>query len=201
MNNLFLNDTKVSDIWSLQFMKDLKNLELQNTQVIDLHPLQYLYSLECLFVTHAHVIDVTPLQNLTKLDHLDLTGNKIQSFDSLKHHINFPKQINQLNDLLQLFAEVENMKENEDEIAKYNFDFQKLPTFEELLFNNKIISVHSPHKLIRKINSKNRITKFRNQLEQNQQSVSVMLNNQIMMMNTQLEMLVQFMQNNTTLTQ
>ncbi|CAL6001515.1 leucine-rich_repeat domain-containing protein [Hexamita inflata] len=194
MNNLFLNDTKVSDIWSLQFMKDLKDLELQNTQVIDLHPLQYLNKLERICISYANVIDVTPLSNLTLLDCLFLISNKIQSFDCLAHHKYYVKP-KSLEELQNENEEEEN--ENDDYEEKYSFDFQNDPTDEELKFYDKILSVHSSHKQIRKIKNDNKQQKFRTSLALQKNYVSVMLNNQIMRMNKQLEIALEWFNKNS----
>ncbi|CAL6035446.1 Leucine-rich_repeat domain superfamily [Hexamita inflata] len=177
-------------------MKDLKDLELQSTQVIDLHPLQYLNKLERICISYANVIDVTPLSNLTLLDCLFLIGNKIQSFDCLSHHKYYQKP-KSLEELQIEIEEEQEENENADYEEKYSLDFQNDPTDEELKFYNKILSVHSSHKQIRKIKSENKRQKFRTSLTLQKNYVSVMLNNQIMRMNKQLEIALEWFNKNS----
>ncbi|CAL6023345.1 Conserved_hypothetical protein [Hexamita inflata] len=174
---LTIDETSISDIWSLSFMKDLETLYAWQTEIVDLHPLQYLHSLVHINLNESKVIDVTPLKNLD-LDELFIGANRVQSFLPIQHHKNFYC----------------NEPINDEFDPKYSLTDQEVPTDEELKFYNKILSVHSSQKQIREIKNENRITKFRTSFELKRSYVSVMLNNQIMTMNTQLEILVQFMQ-------
>ncbi|CAL5984205.1 leucine-rich_repeat domain-containing protein [Hexamita inflata] len=202
---LILNSTLISDIWPLQFLKKLKELKMRDmytTEVMDLHPLQRLYKLQKVAITNAHIIDVSPLARLTQLKKLQLKGNKIQNFNPIKHHKQFPNQIS-----VQLFnsedeGEEESWLTNEDEEdekrEEYDLSKQKLPTVTELKFYNKILKVHSTHRKIRKIQNKNKIQKFRISLTLKKNCISTMLNNQIMIMSNELDLLVQFIQNSNT---
>ncbi|CAL6010609.1 leucine-rich_repeat domain-containing protein [Hexamita inflata] len=169
--------TDVADIWPLQFMKNLKSLTMSTVNVIDLHPLQYLYKLEYVRIPHAQVIDVSPISNLPNIKQLSLMYNKIQNWDPIKHHKNFSKLM------------------DEDRQEYYELVNQTVPLPDEIKFYDKIMSVHSSHKLIRQIMNQNRKLKFRTSLTQTKSCFSAVLNNQIMTMNLQLEMLVKFIQN------
>ncbi|CAL6023525.1 leucine-rich_repeat domain-containing protein [Hexamita inflata] len=204
---LILNDTVISDIWPLQFLKELKELkmrDMQTTEVMDLHPLQRLYKLQNVAITYARIIDVSPLARLTQLKTLQLKGNKIQNFDPIKHHKRFPNQISELfngeNDEDEGEEESWPINEDEEEEKREEYDLskQKLPTVSELMFYNKILKVHSTYKKIRKIQNKNKITKFRISVTQKKNSISAMLNNQIMAMNKELNLFMQFIHNSNT---
>ncbi|CAL6107102.1 leucine-rich_repeat-containing protein [Hexamita inflata] len=168
---LNITDSSVADIWSLQFMANLKSLDMCNTQVIDLHPLQHLYKLESIYAFRAQIIDVSPLSNLPKLKSLLFSGNKIINGETLKHHTNF---------------------------IKFDLSDQKLPTPDELKFYNKILSVHSSHEqirkiMIRKIQAVNRASKFRESLTHQKEY----FNKQIQYMNMKIELWVEFIQNSS----
>ncbi|CAL6008612.1 leucine_Rich Repeat (LRR)-containing protein [Hexamita inflata] len=177
LTELDMSFTDVADIWPLQFMKNLKSLTMSTVNVIDLHPLQYLYKLEYVRIPHAQVIDVSPISNLPNIKQLSLMYNKIQNWDPIKHHKNFSKLM------------------DEDRQEYYELVNQTVPLPDEIKFYDKIMSVHSSHKLIRQIMNQNRKLKFRTSLTQTKSCFSAVLNNQIMTMNLQLEMLVKFIQN------
>ncbi|CAL6054224.1 leucine-rich_repeat-containing protein [Hexamita inflata] len=181
LQSLHLNFIDISDIWPVQFMRNLKDLEMLYTQVIDLHPLQYLYQLENVSAFHARIIDISPLSNLVKLQSLAFSNNKITNIEPLIHHKNFRQTY-----------------ENDEKSPKYNLKDQIAPTTDELAFYNKILSVHSSHKQIRKLLYQNNISKFRASLTQKKNYVSAIFNNQIMMMNKEVDMLMQFIQNSTS---
>ncbi|CAL6054240.1 Hypothetical_protein [Hexamita inflata] len=88
--------------------------------------------------------------------------------------------------------------ENDEKSPKYNLKDQIAPTTDELAFYNKILSVHSSHKQIRKLLYENNISKFRASLTQKKNYVSAIFNYQIMMMNKEVDMLMQFIQNSTS---
>ncbi|CAL6039751.1 Leucine-rich_repeat domain superfamily [Hexamita inflata] len=107
---------------------------MDETQVIDLHPLQYLQELKNIYAICTCIIDVSPLSKSTQLDFLSFAFNKITNAETLQHHKKF---------------------------SIYNFPRQNVPTTDELKFYNKILSIHSSHKQIRKIQAENRASKFR----------------------------------------
>ncbi|CAL6075471.1 leucine-rich_repeat domain-containing protein [Hexamita inflata] len=160
--------TSIADIWPLQFMKNLNILEMFQTQVIDLHPLQNLNKLEKISAHSTCIIDVFPLLKLIQLSTLSFWNNKITNADTLNHHKNF---------------------------SEYDFSNQKVPTSDELKFYTKILSVHSSHKLIRKIQDKNRVSKFRESMTRHRESIVLNINEQIRALNTKIEIWAQFIQN------
>ncbi|CAL6021887.1 leucine-rich_repeat domain-containing protein [Hexamita inflata] len=149
-------------------MKNLKTLEMANTKVVDLHPLQYLYRLQIISAYDACIIDVSPLSKLTLLKDLSIWGNKITNVYTLKHHKNF---------------------------SEYEFQDQQVPTADELKLYNKILSVHSSHEQIKKIQDKNRISKFRESMTRQREYVKLQINKQIRAVNTKIEIWAQFIQN------
>ncbi|CAL6023537.1 leucine-rich_repeat domain-containing protein [Hexamita inflata] len=149
-------------------MKNLKALKMYNTKVVDLHPLQYLYKLEKINAYEACIIDVSPLQKLTQLKELYFSENKITNVDTLKHHKNF---------------------------TKYNFLDQEVPSDVELKFYSKILSIHSSHKQIRKIQAENRASKFRESMTLYREYVNLQINEQIRAVNMKIEIWAQFIQN------
>ncbi|CAL6025345.1 internalin [Hexamita inflata] len=161
LTELRIRETNVADIWSLQFMKNLKILYIGYTKVVDLHPLQHLYKLESISANETRIIDVSPLSNLTLLDKLYLDQYKINK-QTLKHHKNF---------------------------SKYSLSGQKDPTTDELKFYNKILSVHSSHKKIRKIQAENIVSKFRESMTRQKESIKLKINEQIHYMNMKIEII------------
>ncbi|CAL6023489.1 leucine-rich_repeat domain-containing protein [Hexamita inflata] len=141
---------------------------MHQTQVVDLHPLQNLYQLQCISASNSGIIDVSPLSKLTQLKELYFRNNKITNADTLKHHKNF---------------------------TEYNLSDQEVPTTDELKFYNKVLSVHNSHEQIRKLQNENRVSKLRTSFTQKKNYVSTMLNNQIMLMNKELNLFMQFVQN------
>ncbi|CAL6054194.1 Conserved_hypothetical protein [Hexamita inflata] len=168
LTQLSISETRVADIWPLQFLKNLKRLEMQTTKVVDLHPLQYLYQLQRITANCTRIIDVSPLSKLTQLQYLTLNNNKINNRDTLKHHQNY---------------------------SIYNFSNQKVSTPYELKFYNKILQVQSSHKYIRKIQDKNRISKFRESMTRQREYVNLQINEQIRVVNMKIEIWAQFIQN------
>ncbi|CAL5994616.1 leucine-rich_repeat domain-containing protein [Hexamita inflata] len=165
---LIIYQTSVADIWPLQFMKNLKTLKMYDTQVVDLHPLQNLYKLQGISASNSCVIDISPLSKLTQFEDLNFRNNKITNKDTLQHQQNF---------------------------SKYDFSDQEVPTTDELKFYNKILSVHSSHKQIRKIQAENKISKIRESMTRQREQVSLQINEQIMAVNTTIEIWAQFIQN------
>ncbi|CAL6001292.1 leucine-rich_repeat domain-containing protein [Hexamita inflata] len=165
---LIIYYTSVADIWPLQFMINLKALYMEHTQVVDLHPLQHLYKLERIISPYTRIIDVSPLQKLTKLDSLNFRQNQITNVETLKHHQNF---------------------------SEYDFSNQKVPTSDELKFYNKILSVHSSQKQVRKIKTENRTSKFRELMTHQREYVNLNINEQIRAVNMKIEIWAQFIQN------
>ncbi|CAL6017484.1 leucine-rich_repeat domain-containing protein [Hexamita inflata] len=148
-------------------MKNLNKLEMYLTKVVDLHPLQYLYRLERISVYDACIIDVSPLSKLTQLKELNFNCNKITNKDTLKHHQNF---------------------------SKYAVSNQKVPTTDELKFYYKILSIHSSHEQIRKIQAENKISKIRESMTRYRESIILNINEQIRVENMKIEIWAQFIQ-------
>ncbi|CAL6035588.1 Internalin-A_precursor [Hexamita inflata] len=130
-----------------------------------------LYKLEKIQAYDACIIDVSPLSKLTQFEYLYFSCNKITNAKILKHHKNF---------------------------SKYDFSNQEVPTTDELKFYNKILKVHSSHQQIRKIQNEKCVCKFRASLASKKNYVSAMLNNQIMVMNKELNLFIQFIHNSNT---
>ncbi|CAL6025497.1 leucine-rich_repeat domain-containing protein [Hexamita inflata] len=169
LTKLFIQETSISDIWPLQFMKNLKTLHIINySKTVDLHPLQYLFQLQNISAYHTCIIDVSPLAKLTLLEFFDFSFNKITNAKTLKHHKNF---------------------------SKYDFSHQEVPTTDELKFYNKILSVHSSHKQIRKIQAENRVSKFRESMTRQKEQIKFKINKQIRAVNQKIEIWAQFIQN------
>ncbi|CAL6054170.1 leucine-rich_repeat domain-containing protein [Hexamita inflata] len=141
---------------------------MQTTKVVDLHPLQYLYRLEDIFAYNACIIDVSPLSKLTQLQYLTLNDNKITNTDTLKHHKNF---------------------------SEYDFSDQQVPTTDELQLYGKILSVHSSHEQIRRIQVENRVSKIRESMTRQREYVNLQINEQILAVNMKIEIWAQFIQN------
>ncbi|CAL6005637.1 Conserved_hypothetical protein [Hexamita inflata] len=167
LTKLSISLTNITDIWPLQFMKNLKTLNMNETQVIDLHPLQYLHKLNYISAHNTGIIDVSPLSNLTQLYFLSFRDCKITNLDTIKH--------------LNYFSE-------------FIFSDQKVPTTDELKFYNEILKVHNSHKQIRTIQNQNRIQKIRFSLTQKKNVVETILDNYARKMNTQLEILLYFIE-------
>ncbi|CAL6086739.1 leucine-rich_repeat domain-containing protein [Hexamita inflata] len=168
LTELYIHSTSIADIWPLQYMKNLQTLNMNNTKVVDLYPLQNLYQLLCISAQNACIIDISPLSKLTQLDYIYLNNNKINSVETLKHHENF---------------------------SEYDFSDQEVPTADELKFYNKILSIHSSHKQIRKIQDKNRVSKFRESMTRQRECVNLKINEQILAVNIKIEIWAQFIQN------
>ncbi|CAL6103636.1 leucine-rich_repeat domain-containing protein [Hexamita inflata] len=149
-------------------MKNLNTLNMYETQVVDLHPLQHLYRLERISAYDACIIDISPLSKFTQLDSLYFRNNKITNKDTLQHHNNF---------------------------SEYRLHDQEVPTTDELKFYNKILSIHSSHKQIRKIQAENRASKFRESMTLYREYVNLQLNEQIRALNMKIEIWAQFIQN------
>ncbi|CAL6064952.1 leucine-rich_repeat domain-containing protein [Hexamita inflata] len=168
LTELYISETSVADIWSLQYMKNLKILHMYETQVDDLHPLQNLCKLKRIFAHHTCIIDVSPLSKLTQLKELYLSFNKITNAETLKHHQNF---------------------------SRYDFSDQYIPTTDELKFYNQILTIHSSHKQIRKIQAENKISKFREAMTHQKETIKLKINEQIQVMNMKIEIWAQFIRN------
>ncbi|CAL6109589.1 leucine-rich_repeat domain-containing protein [Hexamita inflata] len=168
LTGLSIRETSISDIWPLQFMINLKALNMANTKVVDLHPLQYLYKLDLIYSQNGCIIDVSPLSKLIQLKDLKFRNNKITNAETLKHHKNF---------------------------SKYVFSDQEVPAPDELTFYNKILSIHSSHKQIRKIQAENRVSKFRESITRRKEYIKFKINEQIRAVNQKIEIWAQFIQN------
>ncbi|CAL6078692.1 leucine-rich_repeat domain-containing protein [Hexamita inflata] len=144
ITELRISTTSVADLWPLQFMKNLQTLNMDDTKVVDLYPLQNLYQLQYISAYDACIIDITPLSKLTQLDSLNFRNNKITNKDTLQHHNNF---------------------------SEYRLHDQEVPTTDELKFYNKILSVHSSHEQIRKIQAENKISKFRESMTRQKEGI------------------------------
>jgi len=72
---LYLNNTEVSDISSIEGLKNLKELNLNHTKVNDINPIKDLVNLEYLGLTHTKVNDISPVKGLVNLEELYLDGN------------------------------------------------------------------------------------------------------------------------------
>ncbi|CAL5971050.1 Conserved_hypothetical protein [Hexamita inflata] len=168
LTKLRIDETGIADIWPLQCMKNLNTLEMYLTQVVDLQPLQHLNKLETIYAYEACIIDVSPLSKLTQLKELNFSCNKITNAETLKHHKNF---------------------------SKYSLYGQKVPTSDELKFYSKILSIHSSHEQISKIQAENRASKFRESMTRQREYVNLQINKQIRTVNTKIEIWAQFIQN------
>ncbi|CAL6064958.1 leucine-rich_repeat domain-containing protein [Hexamita inflata] len=162
LTELYIGATSIADIWPLQFMKNLKRLDMYETKVVDLHPLQNLCKLKRIFAHHTCIIDVSPLSKLTQLKELYLSFNKITNAETLKHHQNF---------------------------SRYDFSDQYIPTTDELKFYNQILTIHSSHKQIRKIQAENRFSKFREAMTRQKEYIKLKINEQIQVMNMKIEII------------
>ncbi|CAL6075439.1 leucine-rich_repeat domain-containing protein [Hexamita inflata] len=168
LTELSISETSVADLWPLQFMKNLKELKMYITKVVDLHPLQHLYILESISAYDARIIDISPLSKLTLLFSLYFSDNKITNAQTLKHHNNF---------------------------SQYSLSGQEVPKTDELSFYNQILSIHSSHKQIRKIQAENKISKFRESMTRQREYVSLNINEQIRAVNMKIEIWAQYIQN------
>ncbi|CAL6107115.1 leucine-rich_repeat domain-containing protein [Hexamita inflata] len=163
LTSLSIFETRVADIWPLQFMKYLKTLNMFKTQIVDLHPLQHLYNLEYISAHDSRITDVSPLSKLTKLTSMTIWDNTITNREILKHHKNY---------------------------SLYYFSEQQVPTPNELKFYNKILFVHSSHKYIRKIQTENRVSKFRESLTRQKEQINLKINEQIQVMNKKIKIIL-----------
>ncbi|CAL6107101.1 leucine-rich_repeat domain-containing protein [Hexamita inflata] len=168
LTQLIISKTSVADIWPLQFLKNLQTLQIAQTQVVDLHPLQYLYKLEKINAHDACIIDVSSLSKLTQLETLYFWNNKITNIETLKHHQNF---------------------------SQYDFSDQEVPSDVELKFYNKILSVHSSHKQIRKIQIENRASKIQELMTHQREYIKLKINEQNKAINKKIEVWAQYIQN------
>ncbi|CAL6102046.1 Conserved_hypothetical protein [Hexamita inflata] len=168
LTKLSICETNISDIWPLQFMKNLNTLQMAITKVVDLHPLQYLYKLVDIYSYDACIIDVSPLSKLTQLKDLEFKYNKITNAETLKHLKNF---------------------------SKHDFSDQEVPAPDELTFYSKILSVHSSHKQIRKIQAENRVSRFRESITRQKEYIKFKMNEQICAVNQKIEIWAQCIQN------
>ncbi|CAL6100842.1 Hypothetical_protein [Hexamita inflata] len=82
-------------------------------------------------------------------------------------------------------------KQKKQNFSECNLSNQEVPTPDKLQFYNKILSVHSSHKQIKKIMNDNKSTNFRTSLAQKKNVISTMLNYQIQTLNKQVDMLIQ----------
>ncbi|CAL6001553.1 leucine-rich_repeat domain-containing protein [Hexamita inflata] len=136
---------------------------MADTQVDDLHPLQHLYNLENIYANSACILDVSPLSSLAQLKTVFLSDNEITNREALKHHKNF---------------------------SKYRLSAQQVPTTDELKFYNKILSVHNSHNQIRKlILAENRVSKFKESMTHQKESIKLKINEQIHYMNKKIEII------------
>ncbi|CAL6005556.1 Conserved_hypothetical protein [Hexamita inflata] len=157
-----MNCTNISDIWSLQFLKNLKNLNMNDTRVIDLHPLQHLFKLEQIELNHAYVQDVSPLSKLTALYKLEIRQNYISNWNPIRHHKRY---------------------------YNYSTENQDTPSEKQRKLYNKILSVHNSQKYIEKLQN---VKAFRISLLQKRQYVSAVLYNHMQVMNQEVNMFLQF---------
>ncbi|CAL6075407.1 leucine-rich_repeat domain-containing protein [Hexamita inflata] len=141
---------------------------MYQTKVVDLHPLQHLYKLEKINAYNACIIDISPLSKLAQLKDLSFSINKITNVETLKPQQNF---------------------------QQYNLSDQQVPTTDELKFYSKILSVHSSHKQIRKIQAENKISKIRESMTHQREYVNLNINEQIRAVNMKIEIWAQFIQN------
>jgi hypothetical protein len=77
LEELILQDTRISDLTPLSELRSLKRLEIRGSQVADLAPLANLTQLETLVLTDSQIEDLTPLSKLNRLKRLFLYNNKI----------------------------------------------------------------------------------------------------------------------------
>ncbi|CAL6035596.1 Hypothetical_protein [Hexamita inflata] len=114
-----------------------------------------------LHLIHAQLISLRCRSYLNQKTWI-LEKNKITNKDTLKHHQNF---------------------------SKYDFSDQEVPTIDELKFYNKILSVHSSHKQIRKIKAEKSVSKFRESMSHQKQCIKLKINEQIQVMNMKIEII------------
>jgi hypothetical protein len=81
---LFLDNSKVSDITSLGDMTELGALFLSNTQVSDITPLQDMVTLIALWLDNTRVSDITPLRRMTAMTHLMLNDTLVSDIAPLQ---------------------------------------------------------------------------------------------------------------------
>ena len=84
LQELYLNNTQVSDLAPLQALTSLQSLDINYTQVSDLAPLQALTSLNALYLNNTQVSDLAPLQALTSLRRLDLNYTQVSDLAPLQ---------------------------------------------------------------------------------------------------------------------
>ncbi|CAL5971014.1 leucine-rich_repeat domain-containing protein [Hexamita inflata] len=85
---LAINRNDISDISVLQYMPHLVQLVANDNNISNIDSLASLFCLVELQIQENIIVDVSPLANLP-LVHLDISENKIQSFQSIKSNKNF----------------------------------------------------------------------------------------------------------------
>lgn len=88
LEELIIQDTKVSDLSPLAGLRNLKRVEIRGSQVSDLTPLANLTRLETLVIANSQVEDLTPLSNLSTIKRLFLYNNQIRDLRPLAGMIN-----------------------------------------------------------------------------------------------------------------
>ncbi|CAL6031517.1 leucine-rich_repeat domain-containing protein [Hexamita inflata] len=146
---------------------------------------------------HLNVLDMakTQIVDLHPLQHL-YTLQRISAFDAFIMDVSPLSQLTQLDSIHLKNNKIINADSlKHRNFSEYDVSDQEVPITDELKFHHKILAVHSSHKQIR---NGNKISKLRHAFAQKKNYVSVMLNNQIMVMNKELNQLAQFIQNSNT---
>ncbi|CAL6030196.1 leucine-rich_repeat domain-containing protein [Hexamita inflata] len=76
MNELYLGDNEISNLWPLKFQVNLEGLYVNNNIIIDIGVVKYLTSLKTFVFADNGVINISTLKNL-QLDDVDLQNNYI----------------------------------------------------------------------------------------------------------------------------
>ncbi|MDF2651684.1 MAG: hypothetical protein K0Q73_7489, partial [Paenibacillus sp.] len=91
--NIYINNSFVSDLSPLSNLKKLKEIRILYSQVQDITPLEALTNLESLYLDGNFVSDLTPLKNLSNLKILYLANNNISDLAPL-HALNSLELLN-----------------------------------------------------------------------------------------------------------
>ncbi|MEL6999893.1 MAG: leucine-rich repeat domain-containing protein, partial [Pseudomonadota bacterium] len=83
LQELYLDNTQVSDLSPLQGLSGLQMLRLTNTQVSDLYPLQGLSGLQGLSLNNTQVSDLAAIQGLRALQKLNLDNTQVSDLSPL----------------------------------------------------------------------------------------------------------------------
>ncbi|CAL6092155.1 leucine-rich_repeat domain-containing protein [Hexamita inflata] len=142
-------------------------------------------NLKTLNMAQTKVVDLHPLQFLNKLEN-------IYAYDACVIDVYPLSKLTQLNYLFFSCNQITNADSLKN-FSKYDFSNQKVPT--NLQFYSKILSVHSSHKQVRKIQAENRASKIREAMTIKREYFKLQINEQIRVININIEIWAQFTQN------